>query len=98
MDYILLKNTIILNLTQYFWLVIVSIITMSIIAIFIGTTYLKYKRLDITKNSTFESISGLEYHRDKLDGLSPVWISYLTDFELEEDKDLSQWKNNLIMT
>lgn len=75
--------------TVFLALVIVSIITMSIIAIFIGTTYLKYKRLDITKNATFESISGLEYHRDKLDGLSPVEISYLTDLELEEDKDIA---------
>lgn len=75
--------------TMFIELIIVSIITMSMIAIFLGSTYLKYKRLDITKNATLDSVSGLEYHRGKLDGLSPVEISYLTDLELEEDKDVA---------
>lgn len=39
--------------------------------------------------ATFDGIEGLEYYRDKLEGLSPVEISMLTDLKIETVKDVS---------
>lgn len=74
---------------NYYIVAFTCFIGFYIIILFIALTIIKYKRLDVIKNSTFDSISGLEYHRDKLEGLSPVEISFLTNLELEEKKDIS---------
>lgn len=64
-------------------------IALSIPMILIGLTVIRRKRLSAIENATFSSVSGLDYHRDKLEGVSPVEISYLTDLELEEKKDIT---------
>ena len=41
------------------------------------------------KRSTFRADLGIDYYRDKLEGLSPVEISMLTDLGIEPEKDVS---------
>jgi hypothetical protein len=46
-------------------------------------------KLKAILRSTFKSVQDLDYYRDKLDGLSPVAISMLTDMSIEPEKDVS---------
>ncbi len=41
------------------------------------------------KRATFKADLGIDYYRDKLEGLSPIEISMLTDFRIEPEKDVS---------
>jgi hypothetical protein len=41
------------------------------------------------KRATFQAELGIDYYRDKLEGISPVEISMLTDFKIEPEKDVS---------
>ena len=46
-------------------------------------------KLKAIMRSTFRSVQDIDYYRDKLDGLSPVAISMLTDMRIEPEKDVS---------
>lgn len=41
------------------------------------------------KRATFKAELGIDYYRDKLEGLSPTEISMLTDLKIEPEKDVS---------
>lgn len=67
----------------------IGIVTLSIIVVIIARTVVKYIRWNAIENSSFDSVTGLEYYRDELEELSPVEISYLMDLDLETRKDIS---------
>lgn len=46
-------------------------------------------KLKAIRRSTFQSVQDIDYYRDKLDGLTPVTISLLTDMGVESEKDVS---------
>ncbi len=46
-------------------------------------------KLKVVRRASFESIQDLDYFREKLDGISPVTISMLTDMQIEPEKDVT---------
>lgn len=73
----------------YFSIYAIGIVTLSVIIVIIARTVVKYIRWNAIENSTFDSVTGLEYYRDELEELRPVEISYLMDLDLETRKDIS---------
>ena len=65
----------------YFIIYGVAIITFGFQLTIFSRTVIKYFRRKAIKNSTFESLSGIDYYRDKLEELSPIEISYLMDLD-----------------
>ena len=69
------------------WLIFTILYSIPVLLIW-RAVFRQLKRNAI-KRSTFNPELGIDYYREKLDGLSPVEISMLTDLEIETEKDIS---------
>jgi len=64
-------------------------IVLSIPLMLIWRAVFRQLKLKAIQRATFQSVQDLDYYREKLDGLSPVTISMLTDMRIEPEKDVT---------
>lgn len=61
----------------------------SLIPFLILKIFLRKKKKQILRNSSFISMEDFDYYRDKLGGMSPGIISLLVDLQIEQKKDVA---------
>lgn len=61
----------------------------TIVPYFVLKIFLRKRKKQIMRNSSFISVADFDYYRDKLEGMSPGIISLLADLEIEQKKDVA---------
>jgi hypothetical protein len=77
------------NLIVNVLLLICAAVMFSIPIILLWRALFRQLKRNAIKRATFKAHLGIDYYREKLEGLSPVEISMLTDIKIEPEKDVS---------
>lgn len=70
-----------------FYVVVALAVTLPLYIL--GKAVIRRFRRRAMEAATFESVQEMTYYRDRLEGLTPTLISYLTDLKLEPKKDIT---------
>lgn len=77
------------NLIVNFLFLIFASVMLSIPILLLWHALFQQLKRNAIKRATFKAHLGIDYYREKLEGLSPIEISMLTDIKIEPEKDVS---------